>query len=205
MAVRYTLLRQRTKGVQHFKLLPPDNGRMLTATIKGVRYLPSVTLTDDEGKAVAAIRRKGLLGGGSLILSDPSGSDMASLDLPRIYSALRRAPFTMRIGGADYALSPATAVDGERKGIFATLMDSDLVLLRDGKPIGASTGMSEGSSGTLKRIGARARSLVNDLGGTEREVAYFDLAEDSPPLDAAVIFLILLFRRYDYEAMRSVD
>lgn len=207
--------------MREYRLYGPDGACLLTARIKGARMLPRLVELSGETGRVARISRKWGLGR-DLFLDDVARRETLRLDLPVMSNAARTTPFDLKdkAGRAVVRLAPPSGLK-ERTSVLEALFDNDLVLLgAEGAMLGATRQSPSsggpwpqtpvglfGFIGQMKRQVAvlAAQAMVRPPSDAEIPLGRFEILQDDPRITPALVMLILLFRRFDYDFMRDVS
>ena len=221
--LRHVVISRGISRTLEYRLYGPDGTCRLTATAKASPYLPSLDIRAPDGSVGAKVTRGRLLNF-DIVLTTPGGGTIARIGVPRIQSIFHDKPFAVT-GPQDELLcqlvprSALPKMKGEQSPVWDTITDNDLVIVRDadvlgytGKP-GIDSKTAPSATGVARNIAALpveigkfiVRELTEKTGDTEVDDGTLRLSSDGWSPADEVALLILLFRRYDYRAMRSIE
>ncbi|MCM8557099.1 hypothetical protein [Sphingomicrobium sediminis] len=194
MKTRYRLLR----SGDWFHLEGADGDSVyLQASIKSQPTLPTTFLVDGRGQPDYTIARKGF---SIRLRRGEMGPVLARLRVGFMRSAATYRPFPVLDAEKNllFDLVPPSARKGEGIGRrIRAFFDSDLDLIRDGKRIGAALSPRRGSG--LASLFAQKSPYSGKPVVPQGELRLTEGADVGVPL----AMLILLFRRFDYGALRT--
>jgi hypothetical protein len=160
-----------------------------------------------------------------LALNAANGEMIIRLAIPKLQHAFRTKPFAMSDADSEviYELAPRSGLKTDKSGLSAlidTIMDDSLVLLRADEIVGYTSGVNADSfkappaasdfvstiaAAPKKLADAFMREITKNPSDEEKTVGVFVLSNSTVSLVPEIVMLILMFRKYDYTAMRQVD
>ena len=221
--LRHVVKRRGISRTLEYRLYGPDGTCQLTATAKATPYLPGLEILGPTGAPVAKVHRGRLLTF-DIVLTKPDATTTARIAVPRIQSMFHEAPFAVT-GPHDELiceLLPRVALQRRQKqqtSVWDTITDSDLALFGNGEVLGYTgrPGIATSSAPTAADIAMNVASLPFHIGkfvyreltktsdDDEHDDGILRFVKDGLVVSDELIFVILLFRRYDYRAMRSIE